>query len=321
MKKKSTIILAISLTFGSIAILYGVDIPGHNMLWREIGNAGHIVLFGIISIALLLLSRTILGNRFSLPITHYGISFILSSGLGFITEFLQCFTPRDADFWDIVRDMIGATVSLGILLLIERKQFPSFNMSTIKKRLLLSFIIVIFLAGISPVLIWTGGFLYRSANQPTICSFESFADKLFYKVHHGDIEIVQSDVFFPESSGNHTAKLTLHPAKYPEFYFREPFPDWSGYKAFTLSIYSPLDTAFMLSMRVEDVHHNGVYRDRFNTSLTIEPGIDEIRINCQDIKNAPEVRSMDMTRIYTFSIFAVKLKETLLFYIDDITLQ
>ncbi len=291
------------------------------MLWREIGNAGHIPLFGIISVAILILSRTVLGKRISSAISHYAISFILTTGLGFFTEFLQWFTPRDADFWDIVRDMVGAFVSLGIILLINRKQFPVFDKSRVKKVMLLSSIVIVFGAGVSPVLAWAGGFLYRSANQPVICSFESIADNLFYKMHHGDIETVPSEKFFPKNSGQHSAKITLYAAKYPEFFFNEPYPDWSGYKAFIFEIYSPQDTSFQLSIRIEDRHHKGAYQDRFNYSFTVEPGNNMILIKCQDIKNAPETRPMNMTFISAFSIFAVNLKEPLFFYIDNITLQ
>lgn len=321
MKRARIIILAIAMALVTVYLLYAVELPGYNMLWRELENAGHIFLFGVASIVLLFLSRTLLAEKIHQPIYHYGISFIVTGGFGFATEFMQWFTPRDADFWDIVRDVVGAFVFLGVFALFDKKNLPELRASFGKKALLIIAILIVFLAGMSPVIAWTGGYVYRSAQAPAVCGFESFTDRLFIRMHSADIQFVPNSCFDSTEANTTSARVVLHPAKYPEFYFMEPLPDWSAYSQFTFDIYSPADTAMQLFMRIEDIHHRGAYTDRFNHNFTVYPGLNTVVIPLDDIRQAPANREMDLTQISAFSIFAKNVQGDIVLYLDNFELK
>lgn len=311
MKQARIISISIALSVAIVAVLYGVDLPGHTMLWREAGNTGHILLFGVMAVTLVFLSRAILGGRVGRPIIHYAISFVLTSGFGFATEFMQWFTPRDADFWDIVRDVIGAFVFLGIVILFDKKNFRDLQKNRPKKTVLIIAVTLVFIAGISPVIAWTGGYVYRAVQAPTICSFDSFIDRLFIRTHSADLRFTDDN----------SASITFRTGQYPEFYYKEPLPDWTPYRVLSFVVTSPADTSWQLYMRIEDVHHRGAYADRFNRTFTVEPGRNVFEIPLDEVREAPASREMDMTFISAFSLFAKDLKSPLMFYLDDITLQ
>ncbi|MEZ5358272.1 MAG: VanZ family protein [Candidatus Zixiibacteriota bacterium] len=321
MKHARIIIISLIVAIITVIVLYGVELPGHTMLWREIGNAGHIPLFGVMAVVLLYLSRALLGERFPHPLVHFGISFILTGGFGFITEFIQWFTPRDADFWDIVRDVIGAFVFLGVVALFDKKSFPGLRKSALKKTALILSVLIVLLAGMSPVIAWLGGYVYRSAKAPLICGFESGIDRLFIRMHSADIEFVPNQYFDSTESNETCVRITLRPAQYPEFYFKEPLPNWSPYNHFSYQVFSPADTAIRLYMRIEDVHHKGVFNDRFNRFFTIVPGLNRIDIPLEDIRRAPADREMDMTFISAFSLFAKDTRTPFELYLDNFELK
>lgn len=322
MKQRTWLPIVVTIVSGAIVffVLDKVELPSDTMLWREIGNAGHIPLFGLLSLVLLWLSRALLGDRIHSVIIHYFISFVVTSGLGFATEFMQWFTPRDADFWDIVRDVIGALVFLTMYHVFERG--VGRRRISPKKRLTLAAVaLMLLLIGLSPVLAWSGAYLYRAGQAPLICGFESPWDRLFWSGHHAEIDMVLPPPGWSGQSSSTVARVRFVSATYPEFYYREPIPDWRGYSQFIFDIFSPADTAVHLSLRIEDVHHTDAFDDRFNVTMTIAPGFSTVKVDLAEIVEAPASRKMDMASIYAFSLFGHKPQMPFLLYLDNFRLE
>ncbi len=304
-----------------LAILFKVEIPGYNMLWREIGNAGHIPLFGILAMAILFLSKTLFGGYLSNLKWHYIMALVITSGLGFLTEFIQWFTPRDADFLDIVRDVLGAIIFLSFFILAREKKAVFFNGQKWFRVTLGFTIIILLLVGLSPVLVWTGAYAYRSANIPNLCGFESPVDLLFVRMSRADLKRVTAPVSWQTKKDSTVAQITYHPAEFSEMYFRDPYPDWLEFSRFGLEIYSPEDTAIQLTIRIDDRYHSGDYRDRFNRTVTVLPGDNRIIINCEEIVNGPELRKLDISRIKSVIVFSHKIPRPITVYVDNIFLE
>ena len=67
------ILLAVA-ALGIPIILTNIELPGDNYLWRVIANTGHIPLFGMFSLVMLVLSVKILGTSVRKRYLHYVIS-------------------------------------------------------------------------------------------------------------------------------------------------------------------------------------------------------------------------------------------------------
>ena len=78
-----------------------------------------------------------------------------------------------------------------------------------------------------------------------------------------------------------------------------------------------------MTIRVHDCLHvegEQIYTDRFNRSITMQLGWNDLFISMVDIKNAPVGREMDLGNIYGFGLFASSLKEERVVYIDEVRL-
>ena len=319
--KTRALILAVVICLATMYLLFGIDLPGHTMLWREIGNAGHIPLFGVIAIALLIFSRAFLSGWLKRPILHYAFAFILASGLGFATEFLQWFTPRDADFWDIVRDVIGAAGFLGLAAAYDKSLSGSLGKKGLARGMIIAASVSILIAGLSPVIAWMTADIYRSLRLPVICDFESPAERFFIRLHHAELARVEAPDTWRKESSNRVGLVDFLPAEYPELYMLEPYPDWSRYHRFSFEVFNPSDSAVNLTLRIEDAWHTGDYTDRFNRTFILQPGGNTIAVDCSDIETAPATRKMEMSSISAFSLFLHDIKTPVILYFDEIRLE
>jgi hypothetical protein len=74
-------------------------------------------------------------------------------------------------------------------------------------------------------------------------------------------------------------------------------------------------------VRIDDAHHNSKYDDRYNGAFEIRPGLNQISIDLRQVRDAPLVRSMDMTAVRYLYIFTYEPPESLVLYLDEIRLE
>jgi len=84
---------------------------------------------------------------------------------------------------------------------------------------------------------------------------------------------------------------------------------------------SESDHPIELVLRIHDRRHNEDYADRFNRSLTFQPGINAFRIPLDEIRAAPAGREMDLSAIERLSVFAVAPEAQLSLYLLELRLE
>ena len=107
LSKRIKIIILVTVILAGLAVLDYLQMPSNTFFWRSAFDFGHIPLFGVISISFLGLSKGLFSSKFKSRYIHYLIAFFLTSFLGVLTEALQYYGPRDADFLDVVRDLLS----------------------------------------------------------------------------------------------------------------------------------------------------------------------------------------------------------------------
>jgi len=314
--------MMIAVILAALIILEYLGVPFNNFFWRTAFDFGHIPLFGVISIAFLGLSKSILGNRINNRLWHYVIALMATGILGVVSEIVQYYGPRDADFWDLMRDVLGAICFLGFYLTID-KDFARQKTELSRKfkygvRIV---IIAALLAASVPSLVWLLAYIERAEYFPIISNFETNWEKKFRFTQNAKLEIVESAGRFDNADSEYAGRITFKPVVNTSFYIEEPYPDWTGFQNFAFEIYSDYDSTVNLNIRINDLKHIKGYYDRYNYLLTLEPGLNKISIPLDSIKNAPESRQMDMTDINMIIFFPNDSSDSLVVYLDSIRLE
>ncbi|MCP4705582.1 MAG: hypothetical protein GY865_13360 [candidate division Zixibacteria bacterium] len=324
MKLSSRLKIVIMVAVISLALVFldKFKMPFDNYFWHSVFEFGHVPLFGIISIALLGLSQTLFGRRYSNPLVHYAIAFFLTGLMGFVTELFQYFTPRDADIWDIVNDVIGAICFLGFYLTLDRR--VSITGMAINNKLKYFIRLIVFLLGlfmITPTVVWIAAYSNRNLSFPDICTFELPWEQKFVFADNDHINIVPAPFNSDDLGVNHVGQMLIDNVGNSSFLIGEPYIDWTGFENFTFIVFSKHDESINLEFRINDWWHDNNYYDRFNRTLIIKPGLNKIIIPLEEVKNAPNSRVMKMNKIKAIVLFTEYPIENFDVYIDDFKLE
>jgi hypothetical protein len=315
-------LLLFLLASGLLIGLVKFEIPGNTFLSREINNAMHFPFFGVLSLALLALSSLFLGSVIRYRLQHYLAAFVMVVVIGGLHEYSQITGPRDADIGDLARDAAGAVTFLGIYMTYDKKMNVIRGKWRDKIRLIFrAGAVIIILSILTPSALWAAAYVYRDQNFPTICDFESIWDYRFLKTRDAILKKVSTPYIGESSEDNMVGGLQFSVAEYPGLTIEEPYPDWSGYNSFNFKIYSEMDFAVKIGVRIEDSFHNNDYSDRYNEVFIVEPGMNDISISLDKIKNGPSTRNMDLNKIRAIQLFARKPDKEFVLYFDNFRLE
>lgn len=323
-----TVLAGLTAALGVLVVLHTVSLPSHNTLWREAANFGHIPLFGLLAIIVLHLLENLLPKNLKNRLKHRFLALAIVTVLGGLSEFVQIVGPRDADWGDLLRDVIGALIFLGFVSILPVKRFPTLGISMTKKSrwvvTITSFALL--LLTLTPLFYWSAAFFNRSHQFPLLCGFESIWEYGFVGSNSGRVEFVEAPSGWKSLGGDgkettRVGSVSFEQVKYPGFYISEPYPDFSEYDTLTIDLLSSQDSVINLTVRINDLTHNNMYNDRYNRTFRIQPGMNRIVILCEDIAYAPVNRNMDMTAITSFQIFAAKPAKAFVLYFDNLELH
>lgn len=315
-------ILLLISACGILIFLHKTQLPTDTFLWRAIANAGHIPLFGVLSLIMLSLSQKAFGSRIHRRYLHYIIAFMVTVLIGVASEAVQIWGLRDAAASDVFRDAIGGASFLALYMTRDSRMFDTWKRRGHRSRtIILSMALLLILAGISPVILCGGAYLHRNRAFPQICSFDSIWERMFWTTQDSHLTVTSPPEGWKKAVDDHVGKLTLKPATYPGFTVMEPVPDWDKYEYLVFEIYSELDSMVRLTLRIEDIHHDNTYADRFNCRVVVNPGLNPVRIDLSKVREAPRSREMDMSTIYAICLFTSKPKKPFTLFLDNFELQ
>jgi len=100
------------------------------------------------------------------------------------------------------------------------------------------------------------------------------------------------------------------------------FPgDWRGYDQLRIHLHSDREVA--VTLRLHDRQHEDLgepWPDRFNRTLTLEPGWQTLAIDLDEVHQAPSSRTMDMARISQLGLFNLQLENPVVLHLASIEL-
>ncbi len=162
---------------------------------------------------------------------------------------------------------------------------------------------------------------YRQLRQfPVLSDFESRWDLPFWE---GSVLRIRE----PVDQGEYSLAVRLLSTQknpYAGAHLTRLVSDWRGYQALRLSIFNPGTEMLRMTLRINDTAHDrseGLFSDRYNGRLMVEPGWNHYRIPLADIANAPENRTMNLARVNRLLIFATGVIEPRWIYLDNLRLE
>ncbi len=295
-------VLTLLLVFGDDALL-----PGR--AFQAFWNLGHAVYFAFITWLLLhwpWLKRQPCWLQWAVPLA-------VTLLIGGTIELLQIGTERTADVMDMLRNLGGSLLVLGLLPVLpsERKawRWPlRLAALALLLYLLLPFIQV----------------LYDDAMArrqfPVLADFAAPLELSRWQ-GNADYRLAR-----PPNSDEPALAITLKPGvAYPGVSLKHFPGDWRGYRELRVRLYLQGSEPLSLTLRIHDrAHETGPrafeYSDRFNRSFRLQPGWNELTVPLEDIRKAPTRRAMDLSQLVDLSLFVTRLKQTRILYLQRIEL-
>ena len=302
-------------------IFFTLKMPADTFFWGQVDNAGHAPLFGILSLFILeimLISRpSATGRRWF----YYLLAFLITIFFGAATEYIQKYTHADPDIHDWFRDIAGATAFLAVFAIYDSKRISAHNFIGRFKFIIIIIAGLIILATWIPLAMVSGAYLYRNHEFPTLIEFNSYWDKQFIVGYDIQLEDVAPPTGWTNPPQGRVGKITFLPAQYPTLAIEQPYSNWTNREKLYINIYSDNDTTVSLVLRINDVHHNYSFDDRYNTDFKVNPGLNLIAIPLADVVRAPKSRPMNMKKITNLAIFAVNPPKPFTLYFGKFYLQ
>jgi hypothetical protein len=274
-------------------------------------DAGHAPLFGVAALVLLRLApRERKGT-----LREYLVVLFLATILGILTELVQRVEGGDAEVKDVVDDILGAASFLMIHWTVRHRSSASFCW------LLRLTSMAVLVAVVWPPMLSGMATFHRDRAFPVILDFNSVWDSRWCRPDGAVFEIAPAPPRAGQSVGNRMGRITFEPFKLSIFLIDETHPNWTGYREFVFTVYSELSTVVQLELNLYDRQYRKRDSDSYHTLLTINPGMNTIRIPLADVERGPATRRMEMTSMYRIALSAIHPKNRFSVYLDALHLE
>ena len=227
-----------------------------------------------------------------------------------MVEGLQALPPagRTASFADFVFGSCGA---VGVLIWIAARRKPFKAPSR-----WIASACAAAIAGLPflPVALEAAGPTQVSRHLPSLTGFDRLLLRRAWEPQEGAIVQTTRD-------GDHVSlHVVAPPAVYPGVAYEPGYGDWSDYGALRLRIRNPGE-AFDLGIRIDDELWDQPHGNRYESSVRIESGENEIRISFDELLARSTGRLLDPSRIERMILYLNRNSITHEFYLENCFLE
>ena len=294
--------------------------PRVTRIWAEAYDLGHIPLFGVTAILLLIASRNLFASRNWRPASHYLLVIAITASISLVSEWLQRYVPtRDAEVSDALNNLLGAVCFLALVAAWRRDL--GITSTETRRRLVVAGSVLALMAALSPLAVLAWHYGMRAAAFPVIADFDSPWQQPFLSSPRADMDSVPAPQGWTEKAGEQVSVMRFRPAPWPGVIISEPYPDWREYKALRFDVYSELDRPVPIVLHISDLLHNDEHKDRFNRIFTVNPGLNAYTVSIKAVRAAPAGREMDLSQITRMVVFTRPPQEPFEVYLSDIWLE
>lgn len=261
-----------------VVAIHAVDSDRHSVILGGLRNAGHLPLFGLLSLALVM------------GLQHTRRPFLYTAAtcaaIAVVAEFSQLFSGGEVDWRDACRDAIGAALFLSAYWLLQRR--PRGSGATLLA-------VSLMLASLLPAAYWASQWWLRDSASPCLLAANwNWTPALVKPLHAALAKTDDADALL---------EMRLEQASFAGLVLTDPITDWSGYQFLSFSAFAADGIPGELTLRVHDRAHTHEYADRFNRTWLLDTAPARFRISLDEIRQAPAGRTMDLREISELRLF------------------
>ena len=270
-------IIAAALIIFLLYILMRQPFTRDTPLMDALLNAGHIPLFGLLALCMLILFRKLIPVDTDKAYIHYLLSFVFIIIIGAGSELLQALDPdRQADINDFIFDLVGGSSFLLLASLLD----PHLKQRALQKYTLLRPLLIVlaissWLPGILPVYFTLKIQQLRAYYYPALIMPGKFPTDFFIK--YGNVTLSELPIPHPQKQA-----LKWTPGiqtSWPFIRIDYPQKNWSAYKMLELDLYSPSSIPIRVTVRVDDQYFDHDKRHTLSKTFTVKNGFNHISLN------------------------------------------
>lgn len=296
--------------------------PGDAYGWRTLFETGHVPLFGVAGLLLLRIVRARRGSAVA-TVADVLIALLATAILSLAAEAFQVFQPgRDANVGDAGKNLLGAACFLAIAAAVQPGLWQRLGTDgpTAARMVLVAAVLTLALA-LAPLAGVGWHYYQRAGAVPMLADFTASWQRPFMSLGRSELEIVRAPDGWREMEGREVSRLTFLDAPWPGVTVREPWPDWSGYRALRFQVWSELEQPVEIVLRVDDTHRERDHADRFNGSFIVMPGRNDFAVPLETIADGPRARRLDLADISQFILFSRRPGEPFALYFGPVWLE
>jgi VanZ family protein len=294
-----------------LAVLLFVGGPGYRAP-RSLCAAwdlGHIVAFTLWSY-LLLTWRPL---RETSPACHWRVTLAFCLIVGVATEGIQSLLDGDASIGDFLRDMVGGMIALSWFS-------PSSKVLPERvRRATRAIAVTLLLIACLPLAAALSDEAIARLQFPVLGDFKSP-----FEVSRWNGNARYSIGRPAARHGKTSLRVDMDTSLYSGValvYFPR---DWGGYHSLNLEILNPSPEEIDITCRIHDVRHEEGkqrYEDRFNKAFHLRSGWNHLRVDLEEVAQAPAGRTLDLGSIRAVGIFATRLPTPRTIYLSHVHLE
>jgi hypothetical protein len=254
--------------------------------------------FGLVALVLWFGFPEPAGTTTSRRVLRFFALFLVSVGVGIAVEIAQKLLGGEADIWDVGRDIVGAGSTVLALSSLQRQTGVAWRWG-----LRLAALVGLLITLIPPARAIADE--ARATRQfPVLADFCASSDLDRFTWSAWSVGFFEPAVA-PQACG--ALRLVLEPGDNPGLRLAFFPRDWRGWRELSITCVNPSATTLEVAVRIDDLWHNSAYQDRFNKTVLLAPGRNDVRILLTDVESAPVGRKLDLSRVGSVMVFALDL--------------
>lgn len=270
------------------------QLSGTSKLVAVLNNAAHAPAFGLVA---LLVHNSLLHLRLR---RRLAAAFLAAIGLGILVEVIQGLTGRDASWFDVWTDALGAACALALSVYFRAKESDDRRGPSVA----LALAVAASLAVLYPVGKSVAAYGLKASSRHSLMTFDRPLSLYFIETQGVEVERRELPREWATEADQKALLVTVLQGKYPGINLTEPFRDWRLYEMLKLDVTNPCPDSLPLTVRVHDRTHDNRISDRFNRTVEVAASARTIvSIRLADVTAGPEDRNLDLSDVAGLILF------------------
>ena len=178
-----------------LALVRFLPVPEHTNFWDSVFDTGHILIFGLLTVAFLIGLAVVLERRWLT--SQYLLAMVVALAIGLAVEYWQKFNDRSAEFIDVVNDAIGIC-SFTMLFAIFDWRLVAPRRGCLRPGVLFLIATVMIGLGLLPLVRMSSLYRDRRVAMPALMKFKDSWDEIFFYNNSGTFERTSPPADWPD---------------------------------------------------------------------------------------------------------------------------